>query len=149
MISGINADKALGYAAGNDPTISALGNMLSGQSFDADSVIVKYTYAADANLDGQVDVVDLGILATHWQGTGKVWTSADFNYSPDGKVDVVDLGILATNWQKGVGSPLNLSFADALRMFPEFSDVTVVPEPTASALILAAGALALLRRRER
>ncbi len=102
------ADRALGYAAGNDPTIAHLGGQLAGQPFGPGSVIVKYTYFADGNLDGQVDVVDLGILATHWQGEGRTWTSADFNYSPDGKVDVVDLGILATNWQKGVGNPLGL-----------------------------------------
>ena len=108
MTGGANADKALGYAAGNDPAIAHLGGQLNGQPFGPSSVIVKYTYFADGNLDGQVDVVDLGILATHWQGAGKTWTTADFNYSADGKVDVVDLGILATNWQKGVGSPLGL-----------------------------------------
>ena len=104
----LGIDRALGYAAGDDPAISHLGGQLGGQPFGPGSVIVKYTYAADANLDGQVDVVDLGILATFWQGEGKTWTTADFNYSPNGKVDVVDLGILATNWQKGVGSPLGL-----------------------------------------
>jgi parallel beta-helix repeat protein len=104
----LGTDKALGYAAGNDPAIAHLGGQLNGQPFGPGSVIVKHTYAADGNLDGQVDVVDLGILATHWQGEGRIWTSADFNYSPNGKVDVVDLGILATHWQKGVGSPLGL-----------------------------------------
>jgi hypothetical protein len=104
----LGIDRALGYAAGDDPAISHLGGQLGGQPFGPGSVIVKYTYAADANLDGQVDVVDLGILATFWQGEGKTWTTADFNYSPNGKVDVVDLGIVATNWQKGVGSPLVL-----------------------------------------
>ena len=104
----LGTDKALGYAAGNDPAIAHLGGQLNGQPFGPGSVIVKYTYFADGNLDGQVDVVDLGILATHWQGEGRTWTSADFNYSPDGKVDVVELGMLATNWQKGAGSPLGL-----------------------------------------
>ncbi len=139
---------ALGYAAGNDPNIAGLGGKLGGESFDSNAVIVKFTYAGDANLDGQVDVVDLGILATHWQGTGKGWTRADFNYSPDGKVDVVDLGILATSWQRGVGNPLGLSFREALAQFAELSDVTVVPEP-ASGLLLAVGASTLLLRRRR
>jgi len=144
----MGSDKALAYASGSDPVLQSWGNMFNGQPFDADSVIVKYTYAADANLDGQVDVVDLGILATNWQGENRNWTTADFNYSPDGKVDVVDLGILATNWQKGVGSPLSLSFADALGLFPQFSQITVVPEPGALGL-LAIGAAALMRRRPR
>ena len=149
MMSGANADKALGYAAGNDPAVAYMGGTFGGQTFTpATAVLVKYTYGGDANLDGKVDVVDLGILATNWQGTGKNWTTADFNYSPDGKVDVVDLGILATNWQKGVGAPLGLSFAEALASFPEFSGVTVVPEPGTLGL-LALGALGLMTRRRR
>jgi hypothetical protein len=28
---------------------------------------VKYTYSGDANLDGQVDIGDLGLLAGAWQ----------------------------------------------------------------------------------
>jgi hypothetical protein len=74
----------------------------------ADNVILRlpvfsgrYTFAGDANLDGQVDVADLGALATNWQ-TSSNWTGGEFNY--DGFVDVSDLGALATNWQDGAGS---------------------------------------------
>ncbi len=54
--------------------------------------------AGDANRDRTVDISDLGILATNWQGSGKTFVQGDFNY--DGIVDISDLGILATNWQK-------------------------------------------------
>ncbi len=51
----------------------------------------------DANNDGQVDVSDLGILATNYgAGSGMDWEEGDF--TGDGAVDVSDLGILATNY---------------------------------------------------
>jgi hypothetical protein len=72
---------------------------------DGNDVLVKYTYAGDANLDGKVDIGDLGLLAGAWQQTsGKIWFDGDFTY--DGKVDIGDLGLVAGNWQKGVGNPL-------------------------------------------
>jgi autotransporter-associated beta strand protein len=67
----------------------------------ADDVLVKYTYAGDANLDGKVDIGDLGLLAGAWQQlSGKVWFDGDFTY--DGAVNIGDLGLLAGIWQKGV-----------------------------------------------
>lgn len=57
----------------------------------------------DFNHDRSVDITDLGILATNWQGSGKTFAEGDANY--DGSVDITDLGILATNWQAGVPMP--------------------------------------------
>jgi hypothetical protein len=67
-------------------------------------VLVKFTYAGDANLDGQVDIGDLGLLSGKWQQSGQDWFGGDFTY--DGTVDIADLGLLASTWQKGVGNPL-------------------------------------------
>lgn len=92
----------------------------------------------DANMDGQVNVGDLGILASNWNGTGKTWLQADYNY--DGVVNVGDLGVLASNWNAGV-----TSFSEALALFPELAGAAV-PEP-ASLGLLVFGAAALLRRR--
>jgi hypothetical protein len=92
---------------------------------------LKYTFGGDANLDGQVDVTDLGALATNWQQSG-VWTAGDFNY--DGLVDVSDLGILATNWQAGVaGAGSSQSLAEALASVGLGG--TSVPEPAGVALV--------------
>jgi hypothetical protein len=105
----------------------------SGQPVTDTSILVKYTYAGDTNLDGQVDVADLGALATNWQAPA-TWISGDFNY--DGVVNVADLGMLATNWQAGVGNPLAPSFSDALASVGLPS--TSVPEPVGASLLLAA-----------
>jgi autotransporter-associated beta strand protein len=83
---------------------SALGlSSFSGQNVDSTALLVKFTYGGDANLDGKVDIDDLGRLASAWQQAGN-WTEGDFSYN--GTIDVGDLGILASNWQAGVGAPL-------------------------------------------
>jgi hypothetical protein len=50
----------------------------------------------DANLDGRVNIADLGILGANWQQSAD-WYGGDFN--GDGVVNIADLGILAGNWQ--------------------------------------------------
>ncbi len=63
-----------------------------------DGVLVRLMpNMGDFNLDGAVDVSDLGILATNYGTTnGMTWSDGDAN--GDGAVDVSDLGILATNY---------------------------------------------------
>jgi hypothetical protein len=129
---------ALGYA---DNTVTGLA-VFSGQSVDPTSILVKYTYYGDSDLDGDVDVVDLGNLASHWQ-TSSTWTGGDFDYT--GSVDVGDLGLLATNWQAGVGSPLGPSLQEALSSLglPGVG----VPEPAQAGLLLTVVLKCYSRRR--
>jgi hypothetical protein len=108
----------------------------------ADGVMVKYTWAGDASLDGAVTIADLGILAANWQQSNRHWFQGDFNY--DGSVNIADLGILAGNWQAGASGASSMSFEEALAMFDVFDGVEV-PEPSCLA-VLAVGGL-LLRRR--
>ncbi len=134
----IKAQLASGYASGawngeGINTSSAVANQTAlGWKDDAasQSILVKYTYYGDANLDGQVDISDLGALATAWQ-TSAVWSQGDFDYS--GFVDISDLGKLATNWQLGVGNPLGPSFDEALASVG-LAGVSV-PEPTMLGLL--------------
>jgi hypothetical protein len=153
-----------GYAAGNDPRLSPLltgPDELTGQAFDTDSVLVKFTYRGDADLDGDSDLDDLG----HWAnaftgdlGLGPVaapttlWTQGDWDY--DGDTDLDDLGFWSSNFTGDLGGGGLSVYA------PNASEgaisalagmgITAVPEP-GSALLLVAGlgaiGLRTLRRR--
>jgi hypothetical protein len=105
-----------------------------GQTVDANSLVVKYTYNGDANLDGKVDTLDFNLLAANFGGTGKVWIQADFNF--DGKVDTLDFNKLAANFGRQL-SDANASLSGAL-----------VPEPGACGVLIVTGAGLLTRRRK-
>jgi hypothetical protein len=107
--AGIKSTVAAGSAAGRLGYAEAVELGLSsfaGEPIDATTVLVRYTIAGDADLDGDVDVADLGRLASNWQ-TAAPWSGGDFNY--DGAVDVADLGLLASNWQLGFLSAVIVS----------------------------------------
>jgi hypothetical protein len=120
------ATRGLGYA--DNVVLGATS--VGGEPVDPTSVIVTFTYLGDADLNGRVDVADLGRLASSWQ-TSAPWTNGDFDYS--GFVDVADLGMLASNWQAGVGSSLGPSLQEALASMG--LGHAVVPEPVAIGLI--------------
>jgi autotransporter-associated beta strand protein len=138
-----STETSLGYASTASLNLTEFKGV---SGLTTNDVLVKYTYAGDANLDGKVDIGDLGLLAGAWQQSGKVWFDGDFTYN--GTVDIGDLGLLAGNWQKGVSSgQLLVSFDQAMAQFAAFDGV-VVPEP-ASLSLLTLGGLALLGRRRR
>ncbi len=115
----------------------ALG--VTDQSYDAHgdaSVLVKLTRLGDANVDGIVDISDLGKLASGWQSLG-LWDNGDFNY--DGFIDISDLGLLASNWGQ---SNAGLSQALSSLGLPGVS----VPEPSTVGLLLVGFVLAATRR---
>jgi hypothetical protein len=127
---------ALGYA---DNTVLGLSSF-DGQPIDSTSVLIKYTFAGDTNLDGTVDIRDLFALATHYNSAGNwLWTDGDVNY--DGHVNVQDLTLLAINWQAGVGSPLG-SILSSLGL-----PTSIEPEPGVLSLGLLIPMLERRRRR--
>jgi hypothetical protein len=74
---------------------SSSGNAIGSLDVGGGLVEVRGTVLGDTNLDGKVDVTDLGNLASSYgTGSGAVWVQGDTNY--DGKVDVTDLGNLAS-----------------------------------------------------
>ena len=69
----------------------------------------------DANADGKVDLTDLTMLASNWQGTDRTYSTGDF--SQDGVVDQADLTIIANNWP----SSATAGFAQAVKAFPQLA----------------------------
>ena len=147
-----------GYALGNDPNLSSLltdSGQLTGQAFDADSVLVKYTYRGDADLDGDADLVDLSRWAESFSGSlanpeipTTLWTQGDWDY--DGDTDLVDLSLWSANFTGNLnGGGLSVyapnASAGAISALAGMG-ITVVPEPgSVSLLLLGFGGL-LLRR---
>jgi hypothetical protein len=123
-------------ADGRIISLSAPSSKRLGYSDDSSAVLIDLTFAGDADLDGDVDVNDLGALASSWQGSA-LWSGGDFDYN--GTVDVNDLGLLAGNWQAGV------SLDDALKGLG--LPLINVPEPGSAAV--GAALLPLLARRAR
>src|SRR5439155_8624512 len=69
---------------------SATGGTLGFTDLGNGTCEVRFTLSGDANLDGAVDVSDLGALASFYGATTACnWSQGDSNY--DGKVDIADL----------------------------------------------------------
>jgi hypothetical protein len=101
---------------------SALGSPATflGQPADSTSVLMRYVFTGDTNLDGVVNLPDFNALATNFGGAGKGWIQGDFNY--DGTINSADFTSLAVNFNSALPAPALGS---------------VIPEP--SALMLIAG----------
>jgi hypothetical protein len=100
--------------------------------------IVVATVAApgDADLDGDVDLSDLGILATYYGRSDSSLKFTNGDFDDDGDVDLSDLGALASNYGGGQEEAL-----------AEFTTLTSVPEPAALGLLGLSGLTLFCRRR--
>jgi Concanavalin A-like lectin/glucanases superfamily len=109
-----------------------------GGASNAASILMRYTFAGDTNLDGTVDVNDFNEMALNY-GTGTAaspqhWYEGDVNY--DGTINLLDLNAIATNF----GQTLPSSSPVALG--------ALVPEPM-SIGVLSFGAILAGRRTRR
>jgi len=135
-VDDIRADIVAGQITSSS-TGGGLGYIDAGGGY----VAVRFTLLGDTNLDGKVDVTDLGNLASSYgAGSGAGWVQGDSNY--DGKIDVTDLGNLASNYGGQLASAPSAGAAVAMAT----AEVAAVPEPS-GLLVLVLGILAVRRRR--
>jgi hypothetical protein len=120
---------AVGYADNAVAGYTTFG----GRSVDANSVLVRYTYSGDANLDGGVDTVDFNLLAASFSQSGKSWFNGDFDFN--GNVDTVDFNLLASNFSQNIG--------------PAGAVGSTVPEPGVASIVALASLLGLTRTNRR
>jgi hypothetical protein len=95
----------VGYAQASEA--APTGTFMGKTGIDSDSILVRYTLAGDATLDGTVDFNDLVHLAQNYNTTVSAttdswWYNGDFTY--DGVVDFNDLVKLAQNYNTALPS---------------------------------------------
>jgi autotransporter-associated beta strand protein len=141
--AGITSSTAAG--SGSAPLMSVGyddGNADPGDAAGPNQIVVKYTLAGDANLDGQVNFADLLIVVHNFNTTGNDWAHGNFTYSSNGLVNFADLLIVAENFNKSapVGDLAQVSVP---------ATTVQVPEPSVAGALLAPVAGWILRRRRR
>ena len=113
--------------------------VFNGQIVDATSVLVKYTYGGDANLDGKINVDDYGRIDFNAPLGTSGWFNGDFNY--DGKLNVDDYGMIDFN--VGIqGAPLAATAAAPIACAaPAASAASDVPQTAAASITMMSGTL--------
>ena len=123
----------------------ALMSSFEGQPVADGDILVKYTFAGDANLSGSINASDYTAIDNGFNSHLSGWSNGDFNY--DGVVNGDDYSLIdnAFNTQGGV------TFASASAGPTEqiAASSSAVPEPGSLSLLAMGAAAALGRRRRR
>jgi hypothetical protein len=111
---------------------------------DATTVLLRYTFKGDANIDGAVNFADLVLLAQNYNSVTSRWFKGDFDYS--GVTNFADLVSLAQNYNQGTAGVVGDVSAFGGGFAADWALAqTLVPEPTSLAAVGLLGAM--LRRR--
>jgi len=139
---------SVGYADGDNAY-----DLSHVSGLQANQVVIKYTLAGDANLDGQVNFNDLLIVAQNFNKTGEDWVGGNFVYNPTGLVNFNDLLIVAQNFNKiltPVGQSSDGIGGSTLSLGGQLDgSVATMPEPGAATLLVLSSAGILGRRRRK
>jgi len=84
---------------------STLGlSTFDGLTLGGNAVLVKYTLAGDANLDGTVNLADYNSVISHLNASGQTWTSGSFDYS--GTVSLGNYNTVLANFSQTLANVL-------------------------------------------
>ena len=86
---------AIGYAESGD-LFASFPALFAGQLVDRSALLLKYTFAGDANLDGTVNIQDFNRLANNFGQPDRRWSQGDFNF--DAVVNIQDFNKLSANF---------------------------------------------------
>lgn len=133
---------SIGVATGDQ--VRAIGNatdLWAGQTITGSDVLVMYTYAGDANLDGTINPDDYANISFNDNIPGASgYYNGDFNY--DGDINADDFALIDFNFN-AQGAPFFTSGP------AEVTSLAAVPEPAACGFTGAAALVVLNRRRKR
>jgi hypothetical protein len=124
----------LGVGMASDANITTF----DGVSVSPTDILVKYTIAGDANLDGHVDLTDLSTVLNNFGQPSANWTSGNFDGGPT--IDLTDLSDVLNNFGRSIPQGSVAAPGAALAI--------ASPEPTSLAILTVAAPL-LLRRKAR
>ena len=131
--------RTLAVALNQDAQGAPLFTVFNGIAVDINSVLVKYTYAGDANLDGRVSVSDYFALDRGRALRLGGHQNGDFDYN--GVINANDYLLIDRSFLRQ-GAPLSA----ALPALPAGA-VSTVPEPAASVVAACLALVAARRRR--
>jgi unsaturated chondroitin disaccharide hydrolase len=123
---------ALGVITNDDGTGTALYSTFDDQPAVVTDVLVKFTFAGDTNLDGQVDGSDYTRIDNGFANQLTGWSNGDFNY--DGAVDGSDYTLMdfAFDAQPTYASSMIYQLHNALDVAQEQSLKTIAAIGTTS-----------------
>jgi hypothetical protein len=85
----------LGYAEATD-LFTTFPATFSGQQVDNTSILVKFTFYGDANLDGSTNLNDFNVLAANFGQGGRRWVRGDNDYNLT--INLADFNLLAAGF---------------------------------------------------
>jgi hypothetical protein len=146
--------RVIGYALNSELPFGQVTSF-GGQSVNGNDILVRYTRAGDADLDGKcgdADATLVGLFYDNGATTGHTWGEGDFNY--DGLIDDSDATALGLYYDE---TAVALSTAELVRRFgADFAAAfeagramqatMAVPEPGIAGLLMAGF---MFRRRRR
>ncbi|MDB5291671.1 MAG: hypothetical protein JWL69_2912 [Phycisphaerales bacterium] len=97
-------ETALGFGLNGAAGTGIQFSSFDGVAVNNSDVLVKYTLAADADLNGNVTAADYQILSDHYGQSNATWATGDFTFDSSNGRD--DYQLLSSNMDEGLTGPL-------------------------------------------